>query len=107
MACESAGLTAPVVPVAPAAASGLSASAGLTISEDLSGPSGSTDPITSADGTPWPRDLEVVRRSRPGRRYTFLINHGADAATVLVDDRTVSVPGGDVRVITDLPGLPD
>ena len=73
-ACESAGLTPPVVPIAPA---------------------------------PWPRDLEVVRRSRPGRRYTFLINHGPDTASVLVGDRAISVPGGDVRVITDLPASPD
>jgi beta-galactosidase len=108
VACESAGLTPPVVPVASvasvaaaasAAALGRSASAGLPVS-------GSAVTAGSADGTQWPRDLEVVRRSRPGRRYTFLINHGADTATVLVGERAISVPGGDVRVITDLPGSP-
>ena len=98
MACESAGLTAPVAPVAPAASR--AAAAGLSVSI------GSAAPAVAADGIPWPRDLEVVRRSRPGRRYTFLINHGQDTATVLIGDRAVAVSGGDVRVITDLPSSP-
>ncbi|HEY3879983.1 MAG TPA: hypothetical protein VGM12_15425 [Trebonia sp.] len=47
----------------------------------------------------WPRDLEVVRRTAPGRRHVMLINHGAPSVTVFIGDLAVEVPGGDVRVI--------
>jgi len=50
-------------------------------------------------GAAWPRELEIVRRAGGDRRYITLINHGESATTVLIGDRAVSVPGGDVQVI--------
>ena len=47
----------------------------------------------------WPRDLEMVRRTDGKRRFIMLINHGESTTTILIGDRAVSVPGGDVQVI--------
>jgi beta-galactosidase len=48
----------------------------------------------------WPRDLEIVRRTDGQRRFCMLINHGDTAAAVRLAGRVVTVPAGDVRVIT-------
>jgi beta-galactosidase len=64
---------------------------------------GLTPPAKPAGPGAWPSDLEVVRRAGHGRRYTVLINHGASAARVLIGNRAVSVPGGDVQVLAGRP----
>jgi beta-galactosidase len=48
----------------------------------------------------WPRDLEIVRRTDGQRRFFMLINHGDTAAAVRLAGRVVTVPAGDVQVIT-------
>ena len=48
----------------------------------------------------WPRDLEIVRRTDGQHRFFMLINHGDTAAAVRLADRVVTVPAGDVQVIT-------
>jgi beta-galactosidase len=60
---------------------------------------GITTPVGPADGSAWPRDLEVTRRAGGGSRFITLINHGGDSADVLLDGRLVSVPAGQVLVI--------
>jgi hypothetical protein len=48
----------------------------------------------------WPRDLELVRRTDGQRRFFMLINHGDTAAVVRLAGRVMTVPAGDVQVIT-------
>jgi beta-galactosidase len=48
----------------------------------------------------WPRDLELVRRTDGQRRFFMFINHGDTAAAVRLAGRVVTVPAGDVQVIT-------
>ncbi len=48
----------------------------------------------------WPRDLEIVRRRDGQRRFFMLINHGDTAAAVRLAGRVMTVPAGDVQVIT-------
>ncbi|MGH3210265.1 MAG: beta-galactosidase [Trebonia sp.] len=48
----------------------------------------------------WPPDLEIVRRTDGQRRFFMLINHGDTAAAVRLAGRDVTVPAGDVQVIT-------
>jgi beta-galactosidase len=48
----------------------------------------------------WPPDLEIVRRTDGQRRFFMLINHGDTAAAVRLAGRVVTVPAGDVQVIT-------
>jgi beta-galactosidase len=75
-ACESAALAPPAVP----------------------GIAGAGPRLAGADG--WPRDLELVRRTDGQRRFFMLINHGDTAAAVRLAGRVVTVPAGDVQVIT-------
>ena len=75
-ACESASLTPPAV----------------------SG-TGGPGPLPAGPGG-WPRDLELVRRTDGRRRFFMLINHGDTAAVVRLAGRVMTVPAGDVQVIT-------
>jgi hypothetical protein len=58
---------------------------------------GTSTPVRPADGTAWPRDLEVTRRAGGGHRFITLINHGEDSADVVADGRLVSVPAATAR----------
>jgi len=86
-ACESAGVAPPATPVNPAV---------------------SADPIALADlaagqaaTSGWPPGLELVRRTDGQRRVFTLINHGSSPASVRLADRTVTVPPGDVQILTE------
>jgi hypothetical protein len=65
-------------------------------------PLGSSNPLAPVGD--WPRDLELVRRTDGQRRFITLINHGETPVALQLDDRIVTVPAGDVRVITGRPG---
>jgi len=56
-------------------------------------------PFPAPDG--WPRDLELVRRADGQRRFIALINHGHDPVTVRLPGGSVTVPAGDVQVVTE------
>jgi beta-galactosidase len=89
-ACESASLVPPAVP-GMAGAGPLPAGPGPL-------PAG-PGPLPAGPGG-WPRDLELVRRTDGQRRFFMLINHGDTAAVVRLAGRVMTVPAGDVQVIT-------
>jgi beta-galactosidase len=64
------------------------------------GSAGLNPPASPAQPGAWPRDLEIIRRTDGRRRFVMLINHGDTAAAVRLAGRVVSVPAGDVQVIT-------
>ena len=61
---------------------------------------GLNPPASPAQPGAWPRDLEIIRRTDGRRRFVMLINHGDTAAAVRLAGRVVTVPAGDVQVIT-------
>jgi beta-galactosidase len=89
-ACESAGVTPPGTPAAPATLAATPA-APATLAAT---PAATPGPVGG-----WPRDLEIVRRADGERRFVTLINHGEHSADVTIGRRAVTVPAGEVVVI--------